>query len=98
MRSVIATMGDRFPRLRVGLGRENEEDSIDRVLSPFTQAERAYVPAIVDAAAEGVQLWLNDGLDAAMRFVNTWQLEIAQGEAARSKGEDDGDPSDRPPD
>ena len=98
MRSVIATMGDRFPRLRVGLGRADEEDSVDRVLSPFSQAERVHVPTIVDAATDGVQLWLNAGLDAAMRFVNTWQLEVAQGEASRSNGEDHDDPSNRPPD
>jgi peptidyl-tRNA hydrolase, PTH1 family len=71
LRSVIATIGDRFPRLRVGVGRP-AFDSVDHVLGSFTAAERSELPAIVEAAADGVELWLTQGIDAAMRFVNTW--------------------------
>jgi PTH1 family peptidyl-tRNA hydrolase len=71
LRSVIATIGEDFPRLRVGLGRP-EFDSVDHVLSQFNDDERAALPAIVSAAAEGVTLWIDEGLEAAMRFVNTW--------------------------
>ena len=74
MRSIIATMTDRFPRIRVGVGRPQYE-SIDHVLSPFTSQERELLPKIADAAAEGARLWLDDGLEAAMQFVNN--LEIA---------------------
>lgn len=74
LRSVIATIGDRFPRLRVGVGRP-EYDSIDHVLGPFAPQERAKLPAVVSAAADAVELWLDDGLDAAMRFANTWSAE-----------------------
>lgn len=73
LRSIIATIGDRFPRLRVGVGRP-ETDSIDHVLSPFVQAEQAKLPAIVDAAADGALKWLEQGLEAAMQFTNNWQL------------------------
>jgi hypothetical protein len=34
--------------------------------------ERAILPRIIGAAADGVQLWLDDGLEAAMQFVNNW--------------------------
>jgi PTH1 family peptidyl-tRNA hydrolase len=71
LRSIVATIGDTFPRLRVGVGRP-EYDSIDHVLSPFNPDERARLPAIVCAGADAVELWLNDGLDAAMQFANTW--------------------------
>jgi len=71
LRSVIATIGDRFPRLRVGVGRP-ERDGVDHVLGTFTPAERTALPAIVGAAADGVELWLTQGIDPAMRFVNTW--------------------------
>lgn len=70
MRSVVATMDDRFPRIRVGVGRP-ENDSIDHVLSPFSVDERDVLPAIVGAAADGVQRWLDEGTDAAMQFVNS---------------------------
>jgi peptidyl-tRNA hydrolase len=42
------------------------------VLGTFTPAERSELPAIVGAAADGVELWLAQGIDPAMRFVNTW--------------------------
>ena len=43
MRSIIATMTDQFPRIRVGVGRP-EFESIDHVLSPFTPQERERLP------------------------------------------------------
>jgi PTH1 family peptidyl-tRNA hydrolase len=72
LRSIAATIGDRFPRIRVGVGRPRF-DSIDHVLAPFDAAERAELPAIVDAAASCVEQWLTQGLDPAMRLANTWQ-------------------------
>lgn len=74
MRSIIATMTDRFPRIRVGVGRP-EYDSIDHVLSPFDKDETAKLPEIIDCVAKGAQLWLEDSLEAAMQFLNN--LEIA---------------------
>ncbi|MGA7746413.1 MAG: aminoacyl-tRNA hydrolase [Candidatus Aquilonibacter sp.] len=71
LRSIIATIGDRFPRLRVGVGRP-EHESIDHVLSPFSTQEREVLPRIIGAAADGVQLWLDESLEAAMQFVNNW--------------------------
>jgi PTH1 family peptidyl-tRNA hydrolase len=71
LRSIIATIGEDFPRIRVGLGRP-EFDSVDHVLGPFHADERSALPAIVAAAADGVQRWIDEGLEAAMRFVNAW--------------------------
>lgn len=72
LRSVIATIGEEFPRIRVGVGRP-ELDSVDHVLGPFGAEEKRGLPAVVEAAAEGVQLWIEESLEAAMRFVNTWE-------------------------
>jgi peptidyl-tRNA hydrolase, PTH1 family len=71
LRSVIATIGEGFPRLRIGVGRPRY-DAADHVLTPFDAAERAALPAIVEAAANAVQIWLDDGIDAAMRFANAF--------------------------
>lgn len=71
LRSIVATLGDGFPRLRVGVGRPHY-DSVDHVLGPFSPQERGEVPAIIGAAADAVDIWLRDGTDAAMRFANTW--------------------------
>lgn len=72
LRSIIATMGENFPRLRIGVGRP-KYDTVDHVLTPFDESERAALSAIVAAAADAVQVWLNEGIDAAMRFANIWQ-------------------------
>jgi len=73
LRSIIATIEDRFPRLRIGVGRP-EFESIDHVLSPFSGEERLVLPRIVGAAADAVQLWLDESLEAAMQFANNWVL------------------------
>jgi len=72
LRSIIATIGEGFPRIRIGLGRPGY-DGADHVLSPFREDERRALPEIVAAAADGVERWLDDGIDAAMQFVNTWE-------------------------
>ncbi|MFY9631178.1 MAG: aminoacyl-tRNA hydrolase [Candidatus Cybelea sp.] len=79
LRSVIATIGEEFPRLRVGVGRP-EFDGIDHVLGRFNEAERRLLPEMVGAAADAVVLWLDEGIDAAMRFANTWAPPGPQGQ------------------
>ncbi len=73
LRSIIATIGEGFPRLRIGVGRPRE-DAVDHVLTPFDKREQAELPSVIAAAADGVQRWLDEGIDAAMRFANTWQI------------------------
>ncbi len=72
LRSIIATIGGEFPRIRVGVGRP-ENDSIDHVLGEFDSAEREKLRAVIEGAAEGAERWLAGDFDAAMRFVNTWE-------------------------
>ncbi len=78
LRSVIATIGEKFPRIRVGVGRP-AFDTIDHVLSPFSAEERAQLPAVVDAGVEGARLWLDSGIEPAMQFVNNWKLSRKPG-------------------
>ncbi len=73
LRSIIATIGDRFPRIRVGVGRP-AFDTIDHVLSPFSSEEKLQLPQILAAAAEGTDLWRDAGLERAMQFINNWTL------------------------
>lgn len=73
MRSIIATMTEQFPRLRVGVGRPQFE-SIDHVLSPFSSEEQQLLPKVIEAAADGAQRWLEEGLESAMQFVNNLQI------------------------
>ena len=73
LRSMIATIGQEFARLRVGVGRPHRDDAIDYVLSPFDSSEKQRLPAILAAAADGAELWLGENLDRAMHFTNTWE-------------------------
>jgi PTH1 family peptidyl-tRNA hydrolase len=80
LRSLIATLGENFPRLRFGVGRPRTDESsqgpapIDHVLSPFSADEARSLPQIVSAATDGVEKWLEGGLEPAMQVVNTWSL------------------------
>jgi PTH1 family peptidyl-tRNA hydrolase len=87
LRSVIATIGDRFPRIRIGVGRPGT-DAIDHVLGGFVGAEREQLPAIIEAVAHGIELWLDGDDDAAMRFINTWEQPKngTEGESERKLG------------
>ena len=71
LRSIIAANGDGFPRIRIGVGRP-AFDIIDHVLSPFDASERTALPSMITAAADGVECWLDQGLDRAMLLMNTW--------------------------
>lgn len=73
LRSVIATIGEKFPRIRVGVGRP-KFDTIDHVLSPFSVEERTVLPEVITAAADGAKLWLESGIEPAMQFINNWKL------------------------
>jgi PTH1 family peptidyl-tRNA hydrolase len=81
LRSIIAHLGDLFPRLRIGVGRpptEGEHAAIAQVLGDFNASEREALPTIVTAAAEGALLWFNEGIDPAMRQVNIWRAAGAE--------------------
>lgn len=71
LRSVIATIGEGFPRLRVGVGRP-EFDSVEHVLGRFNGDERRLLPKVVVAAADAATLWIDEGIEPAMRFANSW--------------------------
>ncbi len=78
LRSIIANVGTQFPRLRIGIGRANdalEQTVIKRVLGNFDTNEQPLLQHIIKAAATGALLWQREGIDPAMRFLNTWTLD-----------------------
>jgi PTH1 family peptidyl-tRNA hydrolase len=71
MASLIGALGKGFPRLRIGIGRPpGGADPVGFVLEPFTAAETPIVVETVDRAADGVESWLRDGLEATMNELN----------------------------
>ncbi|NPV09055.1 MAG: aminoacyl-tRNA hydrolase [Anaerolineae bacterium] len=71
VQSVIDALGtNEFPRLRVGIGRPNDEGVRDFVLSTFGPDERAQLEALLDRAVAAVETALGRGLEAAMNEFN----------------------------
>ena len=66
---------DQIPRLRLGVAEEagppvGGEDLVEFVLSPFTTEERPKVAEMVLRAADACEVWLAEGIEAAMRGAN----------------------------
>ena len=71
LKSVIQHLGTEFPRLRIGIGRGDPTwDLADHVLSRFARDERDTVADAVNRAADAVELFVEDGLDAVMSRFN----------------------------
>jgi PTH1 family peptidyl-tRNA hydrolase len=68
--SIIDQLGtDEIPRLRIGIGRPRSV-ARSHVLSRFSPEETRVLSDVIGQAADAVQLWLRDGIIAAMNDVN----------------------------
>jgi PTH1 family peptidyl-tRNA hydrolase len=70
LKSLIEVFGTDFPRLRIGIGRDRADDAIGRVLGQLDPQELQDLPTIVERAVRGIELWLENGIVAAMNEVN----------------------------
>ena len=80
LKSILSSLGtDRFPRLRVGIGR-SQTDAARHVLARFTDEERAAIDHAVAEAAEAILAWLREGdIEACMtRFHSRWNQGAEQ--------------------
>lgn len=70
--NIIQHLGtEEFARLRVGIGRPpGKMDASNYVLGKFTANEREEVDPAVERCADGVELWIREGVAAAMNAVN----------------------------
>jgi len=78
-RSIIGMLGtEEFPRLRVGVGRgDPRRDLADHVLARFDDDERPDVEASVARAADAVDVFIAEGIEAAMNRYNRWEAQAA---------------------
>ena len=71
LKSVIAHLGDAFPRLRIGVGRgEQQRDLADHVLSRFEKDEAAEVERMTGRAADAAEMFITSGIEAVMNAFN----------------------------
>ena len=78
--SIQAVLGSKdFPRVRVGIGRPDEdEDAADRVLGEFRPEEYPLVEETLARAAAAVQCLIREGLAAAMGRYNVRVMPDAE--------------------
>lgn len=64
---------DRYPRLRLGIGRPTRDtvSTVEHVLSPFEEEELDRLEVMIEAAAEAVSAVLDEGLERAMGRFNS---------------------------
>jgi PTH1 family peptidyl-tRNA hydrolase len=76
LRDIIATFGsNEFNRLRVGIGRSGStRETVNHVLSTFRPHERDLATEVIATAADAVELWLREGVEAAMNRYNGLDL------------------------
>ena len=72
LKSVIGCLGtEQFPRVRVGVGRgDPRRDLADHVLAMFDDDERGEVDRPIARAADAVETFLAEGIEAAMNRYN----------------------------
>lgn len=73
LKSIRASVssGDYY-RVRIGIGRpDGRGDVADRVLSNFARHERDVLPAVIERAADAVEVLLDSGLDVAQQRFNS---------------------------
>ncbi len=81
MASIVSvTGGNRFPRVRVGIGKpESADDWVEYVLEPFTNEEAPLVDEVVERVAASLDSLLEEGIDRAMNRFNTVPSSPPQG-------------------
>lgn len=71
----IASISERlatteFARTRLGIGRPEQQDTVDWVLGRFTASDREQVSQLIKIAADAVEIWIKSGIDTAMNTYN----------------------------
>jgi len=70
-KSIIQLLGTQeYPRLKIGIGRVEKDDTIDHVLGGFTVEERAVQDEALSRGEKTIRVLLSDGLEAAMNIAN----------------------------
>ena len=73
LKSIRASISSgEYYRVRLGIGRpDGRGDVADRVLSNFARHERDVLPAVIERAADAVEVLLDSGLDVAQQRFNS---------------------------
>ena len=82
LKSVAARLGtEEFGRLRLGIGAPecDEVSRVDYVLGRFTASDRRRIDEVIVQAAEAVDVWVHQGIEACMNGFNSIGREDSSG-------------------
>ncbi|MDN3506894.1 MAG: aminoacyl-tRNA hydrolase [Simkaniaceae bacterium] len=72
LRSIEKHLGtSEYNRLRFGVGDKEQGDLADYVLGRFSRDEQVELPKLVDQATQGIETFLEMGIESAMNKMNT---------------------------
>jgi PTH1 family peptidyl-tRNA hydrolase len=85
LRSIIGELGtESFARLRVGIGK-SKGGAVSHVLGDFAHAEQQHLDLILEAAADAVELWTEQGPDVVANRWNGWKPPLDEPEPSKPK-------------
>jgi PTH1 family peptidyl-tRNA hydrolase len=69
-----------YSRLRIGVGQKpNKEMALSSfVLGKFTSAQKKMIPSIIEDAINGIELWMDEGIEQAMNVLNIKKKKIGE--------------------
>jgi PTH1 family peptidyl-tRNA hydrolase len=71
LRDITAHLGtDQYPRLRIGIGENQDVDAVEFVLTRFRNSERPIIDDALILASQAVAVWVTQGIDTAMNRFN----------------------------
>lgn len=75
MKSVVAQLGSRdFPRVRIGIGSNKDDNLIDFVIGKPSKFEEGVLADTVSEAALAIECYIKDGIDKAMNRFNSGKV------------------------
>jgi len=76
LKSIESHLGTQaYGRLRIGVGDRIEGDLADHVLSSFSKEEQEKLPLVLQRSTEVLELWIAQGITAAIQQANVYQEE-----------------------
>jgi PTH1 family peptidyl-tRNA hydrolase len=71
LRDITAHLGtDQYPRLRIGIGENQDTGAVEFVLTRFRLSERPIIDDALILGSQAVAVWVTQGIDAAMNRFN----------------------------
>jgi len=69
MRSIVSHIGEKFPRVRIGIGKDRD-DLINYVLSAPSKASRKILAGTLSEAAKAIDMIISNGVEKSMQQYN----------------------------